>query len=142
MGLQHARNPAPRGGLNQAHIYFTKGILYLVDIIYFADIPDEVRNDLLASIDVAEAKILEWKSHIVRGVNQDLARILLLEELKDGECLIIMDWAMKFLPLAFREKQSDWFGQKGVNWHVSVCIFKDENQNLMVISLFKMHIVS
>ncbi|XP_076111669.1 uncharacterized protein LOC143079930 [Mytilus galloprovincialis] len=42
-----------------------------------------------------------------------------------------MDWAMKFLPLAFREKQSDWFGQKGVNWHVSVCIFKDENQNLM-----------
>ncbi|XP_076080552.1 uncharacterized protein LOC143051543 [Mytilus galloprovincialis] len=95
------------------------------------DIPDEVRNDLLASIDVAEAKILEWKSHIVRGVNQDLARILLLEELKDGECLIIMDWAMKFLPLAFREKQSDWFGQKGVNWHVSVCIFKDENQNLM-----------
>ncbi|XP_063418195.1 uncharacterized protein LOC134700982 [Mytilus trossulus] len=43
--------------------------------------------------------------------------------------MVVMDWAMKFLPLLFREKQSDWFGQKGLNWHVTVCVFKDyENQ--------------
>ncbi|CAC5391175.1 unnamed protein product [Mytilus coruscus] len=41
-----------------------------------------------------------------------------------------MDWVMKFLPMSLREKQSDWFGQKGVNWHVSVCIYKSENEEL------------
>ncbi|XP_063436491.1 uncharacterized protein LOC134717922 [Mytilus trossulus] len=41
-----------------------------------------------------------------------------------------MDWAMKFLPLSFREKQSDWYAQKGINWHVYVCIFKDDESNL------------
>ncbi|CAC5397246.1 unnamed protein product [Mytilus coruscus] len=49
--------------------------------------------------------------------------------LKNGEVMVVMDWAMKFPPLLFREKQSDWFGQKGLNWHVTVCIFNDsENQ--------------
>jgi hypothetical protein len=46
-----------------------------------------------------------------------------------------MDWVMTFLPMSYREKQSDWFGQKGINWHVSVCIFKDELGNLKVINL-------
>ncbi|CAC5421285.1 unnamed protein product [Mytilus coruscus] len=41
-----------------------------------------------------------------------------------------MDWAMKYLPNMFREKQSDWYGQKGKNWHVIVGIFKNENKDL------------
>lgn len=32
---------------------------------------------------------------------------------------------MKFLPIHYREKQSDWFGQRGKNWHIIVCILKD-----------------
>lgn len=50
-------------------------------------------------------------------------------------CVLIMDWAMKFLPITFREKQSNWYGQKGLNWHVSVCIYKDEDSNLKVRQL-------
>ncbi|CAG2213538.1 unnamed protein product [Mytilus edulis] len=38
-----------------------------------------------------------------------------------------MDWAMKFLPMRYREKQTDWFGQRGKHWHVSVCIYRDES---------------
>ena len=30
-----------------------------------------------------------------------------------------MDWAMKFLQLRYREKQSDWYGNRGLSWHVS-----------------------
>lgn len=39
---------------------------------------------------------------------------------------------MKFLPITFREKQSDLYGQKGIHWHVSMCVYKDENSNLNV----------
>lgn len=73
----------------------------------------------------AVLKIYNWKAHIVRTVNQDQFRLDALENMKSYQALIIMDWAMKFLPIHYREKQSDWFGQRGKNWHVIVCIFKD-----------------
>lgn len=81
---------------------------------------------------MSESQIIAWRRHVIRCFNQDRGRTSMLDELKPGEVLIIMDWAMKFLPLSFREKQSDWFGQKGLNWHVCVCIFKDKDQNLKV----------
>lgn len=37
---------------------------------------------------------------------------------------------MKFLPALYREKQSDFFGQKGMSWHVSVAIFRAEDGSL------------
>ncbi|XP_046570041.1 uncharacterized protein LOC124278361 [Haliotis rubra] len=37
---------------------------------------------------------------------------------------------MKFLPLKFREKQTDWFGQRGKNWHVTVCIYRDAQDTI------------
>ena len=30
------------------------------------------------------------------------------------------DWAMKFLPPRYRGTQSDWFGKRGISWHISV----------------------
>ncbi|XP_052097174.1 uncharacterized protein LOC127732145 [Mytilus californianus] len=76
----------------------------------------------------AVEKINSWKSHIMRTVNQDLSRTELFDILQPHQVLIVMDWAMKFLPSLHREKQSDWFGQKGISWHVSVCIFADSIQ--------------
>ena len=29
----------------------------------------------------------------------------------------IMDWAMKFLQLKYREKQSDWYGKRDLSLH-------------------------
>ena len=37
-----------------------------------------------------------------------------------------MDWAIKFLQLKYRERQSDWFGKRGLSWHVSTVISVDE----------------
>ncbi|CAG2218847.1 unnamed protein product [Mytilus edulis] len=74
----------------------------------------------------ATTQIYNWKSHIVRTVNQDRFRINMLESLETHQAMLVMDWAMKFLPLKYREKQTDWFGQRGKNWHVTVCIFKDQ----------------
>lgn len=101
-------------------------------MIYLTDLSPNTREELFMDIDAAVAKILQWKSHIIRTINQDTARTHTLKDLQPGDILIIMDWAMKFLPITFREKQSDWYGQKGINWHVSVCIYKDENSNLKV----------
>ena len=34
--------------------------------------------------------------------------------------MIVNDWAMKFLPQKYRESQADWFGKRGISWHISV----------------------
>ncbi|CAC5377179.1 unnamed protein product [Mytilus coruscus] len=81
----------------------------------FEDIPVELKLELLNDIEVGVCNILSWKQHLVRCANQDRCR---LGSLKKEEVFIIMDWAMKFLPLSFREKQSDWYAPKGINWHL------------------------
>ena len=87
--------------------------------------PEELQNELLRDIELSESHIMSWRQHVIRCYNQDRGRTSLLDKMKPNEVLILMDWAMKFLPLSFREKQSEWFGQKGLNWHVCVCVFKD-----------------
>lgn len=93
-------------------------------------------------VDVIEARnnIQAWKAHIVRTINQDRSRVDLLDTLKTSQILLVMDWAMKFLPLLHREKQSDWFGQKGISWHVTVGITKDNNGSLKVTINIYIHL--
>lgn len=94
------------------------------------------------AVDVIEARnnIQAWKAHIVRTINQDRSRVDLLDTLKTSQILLVMDWAMKFLPLLHREKQSDWFGQKGISWHVTVGITKDNNGSLKVTINIYIHL--
>lgn len=42
--------------------------------------------------------IHNWKKHIVRTINQDQSKLNILQGLQSHQDLIIMDWAMKFLP--------------------------------------------
>lgn len=35
---------------------------------------------------------------------------------------------MKFLPRKFRESQSDWFGKRGIPWHISVAIRSNDGE--------------
>lgn len=35
---------------------------------------------------------------------------------------------MKFLPQHFRETQSDWFGKRGMSWHISVVVQRVRSQ--------------
>ena len=34
---------------------------------------------------------------------------------------------MKFLPTKFREKQEDFFGKKGICWHITCIVYKKDN---------------
>ena len=37
------------------------------------------------------------------------------------------DWAMKFLPVKSREPQSEFFGKRGISWHIIVVMKNDAN---------------
>ena len=67
-----------------------------------------------------------WKAHIVRTTNQERAKQEMLENLDPSSNLIVMDWVMKFVQIPFREKQSDWYRKRGLSWHVSSGISRDE----------------
>ena len=62
----------------------------------------------------------------MRAINQEKSKIDILDNLTAGQVLVVMDWAMKWLPRSYRETQKEWFGKKGISWHVSVCITKVE----------------
>ncbi|XP_072025035.1 uncharacterized protein [Amphiura filiformis] len=54
----------------------------------------------------------------------------ILNVLDEKSLLITQDWAMKFFPRKYRESQSDWFGKRGLSWHISVAIWRRCNQQL------------
>ena len=87
----------------------------------------------------ARASILSWKAHILRSIHQDAARIDLLESLDESSVLVVQDWAMKYLPRKYRESQTDWFGKRGIPWHLSVAFRKvnDEMQLLTFCHIFR-----
>ena len=76
----------------------------------------------------AAERILQWKAHIVRAINQEKSKLDVLNNLTGEEVLVVMDWAMKWLPRSYRETQKEWFGKKGISWHVSACITKVEKE--------------
>ena len=79
-----------------------------------------VREELEFRVKNAKTAVMAWKAHLLRSVNQDEARVQVLEELDETSVFIVQDWAMKYLPRKFRESQTDWFGKRGIPWHLTV----------------------
>ena len=68
---------------------------------------------------------MQWKAHIIRSVNEEQAKQDSMKSVDATSAVIIMDWAMKFLQMKYCEKQSDWFGKRGLSWHISTVITKN-----------------
>ncbi|XP_064648485.1 uncharacterized protein LOC135500764 [Lineus longissimus] len=85
---------------------------------------EKQREELLFDFEAAKEKIIQLKAHLLRAKNQERAKTKILDELLPNQCLMTMDWAMKFLPMKFREAQQDWFAKKGISWHVSALVTK------------------
>ena len=79
-------------------------------------------------------RIQAWKAHLLHAINQDAARHEILENLDAQSVFIVMDWAMKFLPRKFCESQNDWFGKRGIPWHVSVAMRKNVNNETEMLT--------
>ena len=94
----------------------------------------EKKEDLKHDHDEAREAIFQWKAHIIRTKNQERAKENLLTSLQKNASLIVTDWAMKFIQLKYREKQSEWFGKRRINWHVSSVITRNaENSGLEIV---------
>lgn len=89
-------------------------------------------EELQYDVDNAIPDIDRWKAHILRAAHQNTAKSAVIENLANNQVLIIMDWAMKFLPIGYRETQRDWFGKKGKSWHVSVAVKKGDDGEIKV----------
>lgn len=61
-----------------------------------------IGDEVTFTVKTAKA-ILAWKAHILRSINQDAARVDILESLDESSVLIVQDWAMKYLPRKYRE---------------------------------------
>ncbi|XP_020619116.1 uncharacterized protein LOC110056900 [Orbicella faveolata] len=48
--------------------------------------------------------------------------------------MVINDWAMKLLPMRFRETQSQWFAKRGISWHFSAVVHKSNHPDCPVVS--------
>ena len=49
----------------------------------------------------AEQKILGWKAHLLRYVNQDEAWLEVTNAVDESSVLLVQDWAVTFLPRKF-----------------------------------------
>ena len=81
-----------------------------------------------------------WKAHLLRSSNQDQSRLDALRSLNQESTLLVLDWAMKFLPRKFSESQTDWFGKRGISWHLTVDTRKNkdgENEMATFVHVFE-----
>ena len=98
----------------------------------------QIHEELAFMTEKAKRDIIAWKSHWLRSVNQDKARLDIIRDLDDTSVLLVQDWAMKFNPQKCRESQRDWFGKRGVPWHVSVAMRKESTSNAGKYETFTM----
>lgn len=87
---------------------------------YIENLPmsEEERRELNHDFQIASDAIIEQKAHIIRGVHQEAAKQSIISNLDECTGLLIFDFAMKFLPVRYREAQADFFGKKGISWSV------------------------
>lgn len=97
---------------------------------------DDQQKDLLHDWKNSKESIYNWKSHILRSITQESAKQSILQKLEPTEALIIFDWAMKFQQMKFREKQSDWFGKRGLSWHISTIVLKPEKSKDVEVTTY------
>ena len=79
--------------------------------------------------------ILLRKAHLLRTVTQEKVKQDILANLDKGSTRMIMDWAMKFQPMEFRERMDDFFGKRGRSWHVTCAIKREDDGRLEVTAV-------
>ena len=72
--------------------------------INILDVDDQEKLEFEERLNQSFNSIKEWKHHLIRCFCQESIKNKILDELQEGEALIIGDWAMKFNPLFYREK--------------------------------------
>jgi hypothetical protein len=89
----------------------------------------EERNELRYDFEQAREAIIELMRHLIRAVQQDNAKSILLGQMDEETAFVTIDWAQKVLQQKFRESQSEYYGKKGMSVLVASFTIKDLNQS-------------
>ena len=98
--------------------------------IHATNLPEDVRDNALFISQTARDVTNSWKSHQLQMVHQDNARTDILDILKQNSALIVQDFATKFIPVQYQEMQKEFFGKRGISWHITVCQTKVDSNLL------------
>ena len=93
-------------------------------------------DNLMFSCNQAVQAIENWKAHQLRCHRQNKARLDIIDLLKEDTIFVTQDWAMKFLPQKYRETEADWFGKRGISWHIRVVVQRSKEGKLESQSSF------
>ena len=88
--------------------------------------PKQIRAEFIHDFQTCKEKIFQWNQQILKTVNQETAKISIIENLKEDEVLI----AIKFLPSINREKQTDFYGKRGINLQVRVALSLNDRSRI------------
>lgn len=104
-----------------------------------AEISNDEKDEMNYVVSVAKKRIEAWKAHLLRLINQDEARLDVLRNLDAYSVLLVLDWAMKYLPRKYRESQTDWFGKRGISWHITTAtrIVEGQPEMLSFVHVFQ-----
>ena len=58
----------------------------------------DTKEELEFTVKKAKQDILAWKAHLLRNINQDEARLDIIEALNETSIWLVEDWAMKSIP--------------------------------------------
>ncbi|GMT10256.1 hypothetical protein PFISCL1PPCAC_1553, partial [Pristionchus fissidentatus] len=61
----------------------------------------------------------ELKAHLVRSEYASMDKERIMDNRKEDEAMIILDYAQRWDPERYRETQSQYFGKSGESWHIS-----------------------
>ena len=90
------------------------------------NLTDDEKEEFSFKVTQATDHILALKAHILHSIHQDRAFVELLDML--DETSVLLDWAMEYLQRKYCESQTDWFGKRGIPWHISVAFRKRDEQ--------------
>ena len=99
------------------------------DVIQLLDCEADV-NKHLATYNLSRELLTEYQLILARAGLFDFSEAQIrhvLNNLDVKSVLILIDWAMQFLQMKYREKQTDWFGKRGLSWHISSVVSKSED---------------
>ena len=96
----------------------------------------DAKEELAFTANQAISNIQAWKAHLLLSLNQDQARLDVMDDLDESSVLLVEDWAMKFLPHKYHESQSNWFGKRGLSWHITVATRKITSSHQLQIITF------
>jgi hypothetical protein len=85
----------------------------------------KMQNSAIRALEGCNTKMLLFLGHRLRVMNQQVAiKNMFLgmehrceQNKTSDECVIVIDYKMKFEPCYFREKTVDHYGERGISWH-------------------------